>query len=176
MTFARDGLTAALLAAVALVAGAWDLLARRIPNWLTFPAAAAGLAWHSYRDGWLGLLLAAAGLALGFAVFLPFFLLGGMGAGDVKLMAAVGALAGPQALVAIFIYTGLLGGLAGLVLAAARKRLRATLASTVRLLGQFVRLRRGTGPNLERGQVPPLRLPYGVVIAGGCALFLLTRP
>ena len=183
-----------LLLVVALAGGALDLATRRIPNWLTFPAAAVGLAWNGYRGGWRGLLLALGGLALGFVVFLPFFALGGMGAGDVKLMAAVGAITGPQALVAIFILTGLLGGIAGLALAAARGRLRVTLANTAHLLAQLGRLhweeaRRTAGAVAAKDASLPvgvvasngaspdvrLRLPYGAVIAGGCVLFLLTR-
>lgn len=177
MKFAPDG----LLLAVVLLAAAWDVRRRRIPNWLTLPAAALGLAWNGYRGGWRGLLLAAAGLALGFAVFLPFFALGGMGAGDVKLMTAVGAFVGPQDLVFIFIYTGLLGGVAGLLLAAWRKRLRATLFSTAHLLAQlgalrFEEARRSGGVVSPSGPADRLRLPYGAVIAGGCVIFLLTRP
>ncbi len=173
MKLAPFDVTAGLLMALVLIGGLTDLMGRRIPNWLTFPAAFVGLAWNGYRGGWRGLLLSVAGLALGLLVFLPFFALGGMGAGDVKLMAAVGAISGPQALVGIFLFTGVLGGIAGLALAAARGRLRETLANTARLLAQFGRLRRqevsAAGPH------SPLRLPYGAVIAGGCVLFLLTR-
>ena len=173
MSVAPHQVMAGFLLAVALSGGLLDLLTRRIPNWLTFPAVAVALAWNGYRGGWRGLLLAVGGLALGLLVFLPFFALGGMGAGDVKLMAAIGAISGPQALLAIFIFTGLLGGIAGLALAAARRRLRGTLANTVRLLAQLSRLRwdeaRAAAPQAS------LRLPYGVVIAGGCVLFLLMQ-
>ena len=163
----------ALLLSLALIGGGWDLFTRRIPNWLTFPAALAGVVWNGYRGGWRGALLALGGLALGLAVFLPFFALGGMGAGDVKLMAAAGAMAGPQGLLVIFIYTGLLGGVLALLVAMARGRLGAALANTARLLGQLGRRRWEEARSMETATG---RLPYGAVIAAGCALFLWIGP
>ena len=163
----------ALLLALALLAGGWDAFTRRIPNWITLPAAAAGLAWQGYRGGWWGIAAAFGGWLLGLAVLLPFFALGGMGAGDVKLMAAAGALAGPQGLVVIFIYTGLLGGLAAVALAVSRGRLGVTLRNTARLVGLLGRGRVGEASKLETAAG---RLPYGAVIAAGCVLFLWIGP
>ena len=79
----------------ALVAVAWDLSTRRIPNVLTFGAALAALIAHAYIGGWNGLGMAAAGWVAGVMLFFPVFALGGMGAGDVKLLGAVGAWLGP---------------------------------------------------------------------------------
>ena len=76
------------------MACATDLRTSRIPNLLTFSAAAAGLAWHAF-GGWAPLASALGGLALGLLLFLPIYLLRGMGAGDVKLLAALGAWLGP---------------------------------------------------------------------------------
>jgi prepilin peptidase CpaA len=163
----------ALLLALALLAGGWDACTRRIPNWLTLPAALAGLAWHGSRDGWRGVAFAFGGWALGLLVLLPFFAAGGMGAGDVKLMGAVGALAGPQGLVVIFIYTGLFGGVAAVVLALARGRLGATLRNTVRLVSL---LGRGQVSEASKLETAAGRLPYGAVIAAGCLLFLWIGP
>ena len=73
---------------VALVAVAWDLATRRIPNVLTFGAALAALVVHAYIGGWNGAGMAAAGWVAGVALFFPVFALGGMGAGDVKLLGA----------------------------------------------------------------------------------------
>lgn len=163
----------ALLLALAVLAGGWDAFTRRIPNWLTLPAAIVGLAWHGYRDGWRGLGFALGGWLLGLVVLLPLFALGGMGAGDVKLLAAAGALAGPQGLVVIFIYTGLCGGIAAVALALARGRLGATLRNTARLVFLL-----GGGKMDEARKLDPAagRLPYGVVIAAGCAVFLWIGP
>ena len=102
---------------VALVAVAWDLATRRIPNVLTFGAAFAALVAHAYIGGWNGAGMAAAGWVAGVALFFPVFALGGMGAGDVKLLGALGAWLGPVAAVWVALYSGIAGGLMGLIVA-----------------------------------------------------------
>lgn len=95
---------------VVALATATDLYGRRIPNRLTLPAAVAGLALHTGADGGLGLGSSLAGLLVGSASFLPFYLRGGLGAGDLKLLGAVGALLGLRqtyhALIAIALFGG----------------------------------------------------------------------
>jgi len=158
----------AVLLVVVVAAAATDIATRRIPNWITVPGAALGLAIHGYYGGWPGALASLAGAAMGFFVFLCLHLAGGMGAGDVKLAGAVGALTGPQVFIFVFVATGLLGGVAALCLALARKRLRATIEHTGRLLANMGSLRwsevRRTSSLTSPGA---LRLPYGAVIAGG---------
>jgi prepilin peptidase CpaA len=102
---------------IVLVAVAWDLSTRRIPNLLTFGAALAGIAVHAYASGWSGAGLALAGWCVGAACFLPVFLLGGMGAGDVKLLAGIGAWLGPIATVWVALFSGIAGGVLGMVVA-----------------------------------------------------------
>lgn len=103
--------------ALGIAASATDLRDRTVPNWLTYSAVLLGLVWHSVTAGLRGVGFSLAGAAVGFAALLMFFLLGGMGGGDVKLLAAFGALIGPgltfQALVWIAIFGGL--GAAGSV-------------------------------------------------------------
>jgi prepilin peptidase CpaA len=82
---------------VSVAAVAWDVTTRRIPNALTFGAEIAAVAVHVYFEGWAGIGPSLAGWLVGAALFFPFFALGGMGAGDVKLLAAVGAWIGPLA-------------------------------------------------------------------------------
>jgi len=65
-----------------------------LPNWIPAAALAGGFGWQIGQHGWRGAVTALAGTVVGFAVFLIFYLLGGMGGGDVKLMAGFGALAG----------------------------------------------------------------------------------
>lgn len=77
--------------ALSLFGGMHDLLTRRIPNWFTFPAMLLGIAAQGWFYGGWGALDGLAGLALGFALFFPMYLFGYMGAGDVKLLMAVGA-------------------------------------------------------------------------------------
>jgi prepilin peptidase CpaA len=102
---------------VALAAALWDLATRRIPNALTFGAALAALAAHAYLGGWSGAGMAAAGWLAGIALFFPVFALGGMGAGDVKLLGALGAWLGPVAAIWVALYSGIAGGLLGLLVA-----------------------------------------------------------
>src|SRR6267154_6689276 len=121
--------TAIQTALIVLVsAAAWtDLRTRRIPNWITVSGAAVGLGLHILYGGMSGAMQSLAGTALGLAIFIGLYAAGGMGAGDVKLFGAVGAFAGPQALIAVFVFTGLLGGAAGVALALWRGSLRQTL-------------------------------------------------
>ncbi|MCX6594095.1 MAG: A24 family peptidase [Acidobacteria bacterium] len=86
----------------------FDLRERRIPNWLCGAAFLAGVVWH-WRDG-----LAGAGLAA--AIYGTLFLLRGVGAGDVKLMMALGALAGPMPWLIIFTFSAIAGGVHAIVL------------------------------------------------------------
>jgi prepilin peptidase CpaA len=150
-----------------------DLAARRIPNWITLPGALAGIALQAWYGGAQGAIRALGTAALGFAIFMALYLLGGMGAGDVKLFAAVGAFLAPHSLPWVFILTGLLGGVAALALAAARGRLMEVLRRTGHIVAGLGLLRWREVRQASRLDAPnALRLPYGAVIAGGTLLFL----
>ena len=161
---------------IALIAfvcvAAWsDVRTRKIPNSITVSGAVAGLVLHILYAGVYGAIQSLAGATLGLAIFIALYAAGGMGAGDVKLFGAVGAFAGPQALILVFVFTGLLGGIAGVALALWRGRLRQTLFRAGEILMGVSRLRwqqvgEATGPD-------SLRLPYGAVIAGGTLLSLV---
>ncbi len=143
---------------------AWsDLRTRRIPNWITVPGAALGIVLQTWTGGLHGTWNALTGAGLGIAIFIGLFIAGGMGAGDVKLFGAVGALVGPQALVLIFVFTGLLGGIAAVALALIHGRLVETLNRTKNLL---------SGTAGEQSQ-SALKLPYGAIIAGGVLVWML---
>jgi len=103
--------------AVAIVAAAWDLKTRRIPNFLTFGAAIVAVLVHLYLSGLAGGGWSIAGWLVGVAFFLPFFALGGMGAGDVKLLAALGAWLGPGPAMWVALFSLIAGGVLGLVVA-----------------------------------------------------------
>ena len=99
----------AILVGVAAVID--DLARRHVANWIPAAALAGGFGWQVGRYGWQGALWALAGAAAGFSVFLVFYLLGGMGGGDVKLMAGFGALLGTRQLLDAALYTAGVGGL-----------------------------------------------------------------
>jgi prepilin peptidase CpaA len=143
---------------VAFVACVTDVRTRRIPNALTFGAALVALLFHLAVSGLPGIQAAALGWIVGLAMFLPFFLLGGMGAGDVKLLAALGAWFGPGDAFWLAIYASLAGGVMGLVVALAKGYLGTALRNLKNLLVYWwyvgpqpmdsVTLERSTGPKL----------------------------
>jgi prepilin peptidase CpaA len=97
-----------------LIATVTDLRSRRIPNWLVFPFLITGFAVSGWLNGWHGVAHSAEGMALAFLVFGVFFWLGGMGAGDVKLAAAIGAWIGPQQTMIALVLIALAGGVMAL--------------------------------------------------------------
>jgi len=103
--------------AIALVATATDLWSRRIPNVLTFGAAILAVVVHGVTGGWTGLGMAIAGWLVGAAFFFPFFALGGMGAGDVKLLGALGAWLGASTAIWVALYSSIAGGAMAIVVA-----------------------------------------------------------
>jgi prepilin peptidase CpaA len=109
-----------IIIAVGIAAVVEDLSSRSISNWTSGGALAAGLAIHARQAGWAGLGDAALGSLIGFAVFLVFYLLGGMGGGDVKLMAGFGALLGKGSILSAALLTALCGGLIALFYLAGR--------------------------------------------------------
>src|SRR5262249_27743750 len=96
---------------VGLAATIDDLARRQIANWIPIAALAGGLGWQIGDKGWPGALSALYGAAAGFAVFLIFYLLGGMGGGDVKLMAGFGALLGAARTLEAAMWTAGVGGI-----------------------------------------------------------------
>lgn len=162
--------TAAL--ACALVGAGFDIRSRRIPNFLTLPGILLGLALHLVFGGWGQMGLAAlAGLICG-VLFLIFWLAGGMGAGDVKLMTAVGAIAGMPLVPWLLILTTLAGGVMAIALALWRGRLK----DTVRNVGAIALHHRIEGltphPQLNLANARTLRLPYALAVAAGTATTL----
>lgn len=108
------------------IAASWEDLKRRtVSNWIPLAALAGGLICHLANQGWRGAGTAALGAISGFGVFLIFYLLGGMGGGDVKLMAGFGALLGASRLFEAALWTAGIGGImAAIVLGVAWLRSR----------------------------------------------------
>jgi prepilin peptidase CpaA len=112
--------------AIAVVASVCDLQSRRIPNALTLGATAAGLVFAAATGGFSGVGASLEGWAVAMALWLPIYALGGMGAGDVKLMAAIGIWIGPAGALHAALYAAMAGGILGLALAFARGIVRQT--------------------------------------------------
>jgi prepilin peptidase CpaA len=104
---------------VVAVATVTDLRSRRIPNWLVLPFLLAGLGLRGWLAGWHGILHSLAGMGVGALFFGIVCWMGGMGMGDVKLCAAIGAWIGPSQMLTALVLTGIAGGLIALCWAAA---------------------------------------------------------
>ncbi len=165
-----------LLASLCASAGAiFDVLSRRIPNVLTVTSIVFGLLLHLETGGWRQMGMAAvAGLAGG-AVFFVFFVVGGMGAGDVKLMAAISVVAGFGHLAELFLAIAFTGGVFALVVAISQGRLKATLVNVGSLIQHHAASGALPHPDLNLHNPRALRVPYGVPIAAGCWIVWLMQ-
>jgi len=150
-----------------------DLNSRRIPNRLLLGALAGALLLHALSPTPGQSLLSAAGGALtGLAIFLPFYLLRGMAAGDVKMMATVGAFTGPAMVLDIAVLAWCAGGAMALAILVCRGRLWLALLNLWHLLRRTLLRLPAT--------LPPSRnsagsMPYGLAIAAGTMVFLIGR-
>jgi prepilin peptidase CpaA len=145
-----------------------DVRTRRIPNELTAAMAATGLGLAATGMSGVSLTGSAIGLALGFALMLPGHIFGGTGAGDVKLMAAIGAIVGPATVVTAFFFTAIAGGVLALAVAAQRRRLSTTLAGTGKLIAAPIR-----GADTLAEPIAARRFAYGPAIAIGSVLAVM---
>lgn len=152
---------------IALVACITDLRTRRIPNLLTFGAAAAGLVFHALLPQGGGLAGAALGLVVGIAVFFIPFALGGLGGGDVKLLGALGAWLGVSEIVWLALYTGVAGGVMAIIVSLASGYLGQALSNVKLLLTHWrvAGLRALPEITLEGSTGP--RLAYAIPIFAG---------
>jgi prepilin peptidase CpaA len=132
-----------------------DLVRRTISNWLSLAALAGGMVCQCLAFGWHGVLAGLAGAAAGFGIFLVFYLLGGMGGGDVKLMAGFGALLGASRLLQAAFWTAIIGGV---------------VAAVVVVIHMLRNRKQPTGA----GRAQPLFIPYAPAIACGVWLALLS--
>lgn len=153
--------------AVALIACITDLRSRRIPNALTFSAAGAGLAFHTFAPGGEGATTALFGCLLGVAVFFIPFALRGLGGGDVKLLGALGAWLGPAGIIWAALYTGVAGGVLAIVAAVASGYWRRALSNIYLLLAHWrvAGIRALPQLTLETSEGP--RLAYAIPIFAG---------
>ena len=156
-----------LAAVLAVIAGVIDARSRRIPNRLTYSAMLAGLTLQTVVYGWRGLLLGLAGGLLFGGVFLLFHLVRAMGAGDVKMAAALGCIIGPAASWQVMFATAMAGGLLALLVMIVTGRVLRTLRSTLAVAGFHVVHGLRTHPEVNLDNPAAVRLPYGLAFAAG---------
>jgi len=167
MNLTMDDFSIIFLAGVLIAAAVNDLRFQKIPNLLTYPSMAVAVGYHVVMNGLDGLLFSAGGLALGIAVFILPYLMGGTGAGDAKLMGAVGAVLGARGVFIAFLFTAITGGVYAVILVLIKRqhckgffaRQAATLKTFI-FTGQFILI-----PGDEDEKKP--RLCYGIAIALG---------
>lgn len=152
---------------------AWgDLKTRRIPNYLTLGTAVAGLGFQLGCHGWGGLWSGFLGLALGFGLLIIPYFIRGMGAGDVKALAALGAWLGPRDTFFLFLYMGISGGVLILLVLIWKGLLRSYIRRGWRFLRNLC-LPQFAGLNPAESPPPPLKLPYASALALGMLILYL---
>src|SRR5579863_2911265 len=136
MAIAKEG--ALLLPTLLAIAAGWtDWRSRRIPNWLTVPALGLGIAVNSWLRGWPGTKESLLGAGLGLLLLLPFVLIRSLGAGDWKLVGALGAFLGPQELLTVLFATLIVAGVMALALVIWKGRFLRTLPNMGRMVAAF---------------------------------------
>jgi prepilin peptidase CpaA len=167
-----DSYREAVLLLLVSIAAVNDLVTRRIPNrlLLTGLACAVLLRLLSANPG-SSLLEAFSGMAVGLIIFLPFYLLRGMAAGDVKLMATIGAFTGPNEAFAIAVLTWCAGGVMALFLILVRGRVRLALVNIAHMMAGV--LTPGATLATPERQQSAGSMPYGLAIAAGTIIVLV---
>ena len=163
-----------LLGILVGVAAVYDIRYRRIPNWLVLAGIIAGLAWNLSSSGLSGLGRSAEGLGLGFILYFPLYLIRARGAGDVKLLAAVGAITGPGNCLWIFLLTAVLGGIIALIWLMFRGRVRKTFFNVGWIIQDLLHFRAPyrSSQELDVKTDKGMRLPHGAMIAVGVLAFI----
>jgi prepilin peptidase CpaA len=160
---------------IAVVACCFDVRQHRIPNWITFGAAATALMYHIAQSGGHGLTHSLGGWLVGVAMFILPFILGGLGAGDVKLVAALGAWLGFNDALWLGLYVGASGGVIALVVAVSSGYLRRALINIRLLLGHWRVAGLQAIPELTIHSASAPKLAYGVSILAGTVVTVWLR-
>ncbi len=151
----------------ALIGGWMDWRSRRLPNWWTVSGFAIGLAVNAVWLGWPGARSALEGAGLGLLVLFPFVWVRAMGAGDWKLMGALGALLGPGQLLVLLWVAAITAGVMAVIEIVRRKRVRAAVTNIGRVMYAVVTLGRrgGAGMDVSLDNPGATTVPFGVAVA-----------
>ncbi len=149
-----------------------DFYCHKIPNWLVLLTLLVGVIGHIGVDQFAGLFFSVGGFVTGLLCFIPFYLFGRMGAGDVKLLAAVGAIIGPSLVTISALSTVVLGGLFALIFIALKGGLPAMFSRYGSMFVLLVAKQPQYIPPAP-GEAAGLRFPYALAIACGTAAALL---
>jgi prepilin peptidase CpaA len=153
-----------------LVAVVTDVKCRRIPNWLVLPFLLGGVCTSAVVNGFPGLGQSMGGIAVAVSVTGVVCALGGMGMGDLKLCAAVGAWIGPGQMGLALVATGIAGGGLALIWAACHRSLWLTVDGTAALAAHFSKEGFRPHPTLSLNHPAAQTMPYAPAIAVGTLL------
>ncbi|MBS1849563.1 MAG: prepilin peptidase [Acidobacteria bacterium] len=155
---------------LALVAGWTDLRSRRIPNWLTMPSLLLGLVVRTAFEGWPGARESLLGIALGLGLLLPLVLLRSLGAGDWKLVGALGAWLGPHRLLTVLFGAIMIAGVMAVALIVHQRRIGQTVRNIGRMLASLFTLHL-PGPEVSLDNPRAAKVPFGVAVAAATVLY-----
>jgi len=158
-----------LLSAILIVAAVIDGWILKVPNWLTLPLVFAGWTAGAYCGGLGGLAGSVAGTLVGLGLLLPAYAIGGMGAGDVKLMAGIGAWIGATATFYAFCVSAVVGGVIAVAMVLVRRRWRHHVQQFFKMVDEILVIRNPEALSAIAAQRKGtmLLLPYGIPIALG---------
>lgn len=166
------------LVTVFMIWAAWiDGRQLRVPNWMTYPMILAGLVYNSYAFGFSGAQMAFIGMIVGLLTLLPLYAVGGMGAGDVKMMAAIGAWLGAVVTWYAFCVSVIVGALMAIAMVMWKRSWEKHTVNFMIILNEWMSIR---DPNklaaIAKERKPSmLLLPYGIPICiGSIGYFLFT--
>jgi prepilin peptidase CpaA len=157
--------TWALALALACCGGWLDWRTRRIPNWLTVSGALVGLVANTIFGGWHGAVLSLEGAGLALGLLLPLVLLRGFGAGDWKLMGAMGAVVGWQTMLSVLFMSALISGAMAVIQILAARRVKETLGNMATLATGFVTFGLRANPEISLDNPNLMKQPFGVAVA-----------
>jgi len=153
-----------------------DLIYRTIPNKITVSIAATGLVLQVFFNGFGGLVAGIEGLALGIGLLFFFFMIGGIGGGDVKLLGAIGAIKGPSFVFHTFVYGAIWGGVSAVFILLIRKQLVSQLKYlfvTIKSVALRIFSRGAIRLPVDRPPETNLSFAYGVAIALGALTVMI---
>ncbi|WP_405108132.1 prepilin peptidase [Paenibacillus sp. FSL K6-1217] len=142
-----------------------DIRWMRIPNWITMPALMGGLLLQWIINGWQGLLFSLCGGGAGFLLLLIMYFIGAVGAGDVKLFAAIGAWTGVLFSLQVIVYSVLLGAVVGWIIIFYRRETGRRLRSMISRTAGFLLLRNASSASGREGEL--LRFPFMLAVFPG---------
>ena len=169
----QDPFLVLFLFGILVFAAVRDLQVQKIPNLITFPAAFFALAYHCVCKGFSGFLFSAGGIATGVGLLIIPYLLGGMGAGDAKLMGVVGGALGVKGVFYAFLLSALVGGIYAVALTFIyRQHFNGFYNKQLTTLINFLLTRKYIPDPKESGPEKP-RLCYGLAIALGTGIYIV---